>query len=64
MTDGTCFRISAWGPGIVALMLGGAGTSLAQDAAPTTPSLVFAALRDTILALYVDPIPAESLSRF
>jgi carboxyl-terminal processing protease len=45
-------------------MLASAETSLAQEATPTVPPPVLAALRDTIQALYVDPIPSESLSHF
>lgn len=41
-----------------------AGASPAQVAAPAVPAAVFAALRDTVAAQYVDPIPPESLARF
>lgn len=56
-------RSTAWVLMQVAVVLAGAGRSVAQVAAPVPPA-VFAALRDTIGALYVDPIPPESLSRF
>ena len=63
MTHETRVRISVWAS-VVALTLAGAGTTLAQDAAPSVPPRVFAELRDSIRALYVDPIRPESLSRF